>query len=131
MECILFAPFLKTIFLETFFGKFCTYECVMSSPGNNIGREQNYSRLLLVKGLAIFFFFCWSCCIFQFRQNIIDVTPRYPRPCGAMSTKNNYYTRHTYTLAAHIKRREFNKQISRRLTFATCTTVYVTSYREI
>ena len=42
-----------------------------------------------------------------------DVTPRYARPLGVMSTKNNYHTRHTYTLAAHITRgNSINKSVA-------------------
>ena len=42
-----------------------------------------------------------------------------------MSTKNTYRTRHIYTLAAHVTLGELDKQTSRRLTSATCTTVHV------
>ena len=48
-----------------------------------------------------------------------------------MSTKNNYRTRHIYTLAAHATFGEVDKQTSRRLTSATCTTVHAIFYREI
>ena len=54
-----------------------------------------------------------------------------PKPRGKMSTKNNYRTRHIYTLAAHATFGEVDKQTSRRLTSATCTTVHVIFYREI
>ena len=54
-----------------------------------------------------------------------------PKPRGKMSTKNNYHTRHIYTLAAHATFGEVDKQTSRRLTSATCTTVHVIFYREI
>ena len=48
-----------------------------------------------------------------------------------MSTKNTYRTRHIYTLAAHATLGESDKQTSRRLTSATCTTVHAIFYREI
>ena len=65
-------------------------------------------------------------------KNIPRRNPRnIPKPRGKMSTKNTYRTRHIYTLAAHATLGESDKQTSRRLTSAACTTVHAIFYREI